>query len=134
MQAEGLTTSFADPPFACPPDIVIDVPVPPSLNKARRIDWAQYPSVKNWQANADKLLMFTKQVRGKKKIMGRYQLKIIVSEAATGCDLGNLEKIATDYLVRIEMVMNDSPKYLRRLIIEFGEAPEGVRLVLSEMA
>jgi Holliday junction resolvase RusA-like endonuclease len=123
--------TFADPPFLPPPDIIVDVPPPPSVNRGRKIDWKNYGIVKAWRKHADAVLMKSKQVRGVKKHRGRFELQMIVDEKATGCDLDNLTKCAADYLKRIELIEDDGPKYMRKVVLEYGHAPEGVRLVIK---
>lgn len=122
----------SNPPFFIP-DVVVDIPVPPSVNRARKIDWSTYPRVKNWQVQADRTLIASRQVRGVKKITGPYELQIIIDGKQTGCDLPNLEKLAIDYLVRIEVLADDGPKHLRRLVMEFGDAPKGCRVIVKPM-
>jgi Holliday junction resolvase RusA-like endonuclease len=120
---------FADPPFACPPDIVVDVPPPPSVNRARRVDWANHKAVEAWRKHANGMLALNRQ--GKKKHAGRFELLVVVDEKATRCDLDNVCKLACDYLKRIEVIEDDGPKYMRRLVVEFGHAPAGVRLIVK---
>lgn len=125
-----------DLPFLPPPDTVMDIPVPPSLNRARKIDWSKYPEVKAWQKHCDTTLMANGQYRAAKKTKpnGRYELTIILDEHQTKLDLGNVEKLANDYLKRVELVIDDGPKYCRRIVIEFGIAPTGCRLIVRPAA
>jgi hypothetical protein len=39
-----------------------------------------------------------------------------------------------DYLRRIEVIQNDSPKYFRKLTVEWGTAPEGCRVTVKACA
>ena len=114
------------------PAFALDLPVPPSINKTRRIDWRSFPAYKKWQADADKHFLLVKsQLRGK-KMPGRFELTIVIDETQTRCDAGNLEKHATDFLKRVDLITDDGPKYLRKLTIMFGAAPAGCRLILQE--
>jgi len=48
-------------------------------------------------------------------------------------DLDNCCKVLIDYLRRIELIANDAPKNMRRLVVEWGEAPEGVRVEVTPL-
>lgn len=129
-------STFIDRPFGMPLDMVLDIPVPPSLNRARKIDWANYGEVTSWHDQCRKHLMVGGQYRNAKKIKpkDRYELTIVLDEKQTGIDLGNAEKLCNDYLKRIELVQDDGPKFCRRIVIEFGEAPSGCRLIVRGVA
>ena len=43
-----LAPSFANPPFACPPDTILDVPLPPSVNRTRKIYWRGHRQHEAW--------------------------------------------------------------------------------------
>jgi hypothetical protein len=38
------------------------------------------------------------------------------------------------YARRIELVRDDSPRYLRRLVVEWGEVPTGCRVTLTPIS
>lgn len=136
MNAEPDRQSFIDPPFAVAPDVVFDIPPPPSLNRARKIDWKNKPKVDDWRAQADRAIMASGQYRTAKRtaLPERYELTIILDESQTRMDLGNAEKLLNDYLKRIEIVADDGPKYCRQVLIKFGEAPRGCRLIVRGAA
>jgi hypothetical protein len=123
---------MGDVPFGCPPDTILDLPVPPSVNKTRRVNWAAMSVVADWIKRADVLLTASGQYRmaKKQKINGPYELTIILNEAMCKLDPDNPIKTPIDYLRRLELIPNDSPKFARRIVIEWGDAPEGCRLVL----
>lgn len=127
---------MADPPFACPPDIVLDIPVPPSVNRSRRVDWAAMKKVNAWKAKADLTLMANGQYRKAKPhaIKGQYELTIVLNEKTCRLDQDNPIKPAIDYLRKLGLITDDSKKYGRRLVVEWGEAPEGCRLILRRAA
>jgi hypothetical protein len=52
--------SMADPPFAVAPDIVLDLPPPPSVNRTRRVDWSAIRGVKAWQNVANAYVLAAK--------------------------------------------------------------------------
>jgi hypothetical protein len=47
--------------------------------------------------------------------------------------LDNPLKALVDVVRRWGFVTDDSPKYLRKLVVEWGEAPEGVRVTVREV-
>jgi Holliday junction resolvase RusA-like endonuclease len=128
--------SMADPPFGCPPDIVLDIPVPPSVNSTRRINWAAMPMVEKWKKDADGLLTVSGQYRAAKpyRIAGQYELTIIFNEEKCSKDLDNPVKAAIDYLRRLNLIEDDSPRYARQVLILWGHAPEGCRLIVRPVA
>jgi len=126
----------SDRPFGLPPDIVLDIPVPPSVNITRRSHGLGVRRIEEWHRAADAALMTSGQYRGAKARRPRhtFELQIILDEQICRLDLDNPMKCAIDYLRRIELIVNDSPKHLRRLTIEWGVAPQGCRLILREAA
>lgn len=132
--------SFADPPFACPPDIVLDLPAPPSTNRiwmrAKAGNRAVFtsPEYKKWKRAADDLIGAMAQMRGVKPIKGRFEAEIVLSEKHTRIDLDNSVKALMDYCVRCQIVVDDGPKYLRRLVLDWGNAPHGCRVTLRARA
>lgn len=129
-------SSFIDRPFGCPPDTVLDIPVPPSVNATRTLNKAALRKVDAWKASADKRLMASGQYRAAKctPVGDRFEVKIILCETKCKLDADNPAKAAIDYLRRIELIPDDSPKHMRRLVIEWGEAPEGCRIILRGAA
>lgn len=135
-----VTPSMADPPFACPPDIVLDLPAPPSVNriwmraKAGKRQVFSSPEYKAWKRRADDLIGGLAQFRGVKPILGAFEADIVLSEKHTKIDLDNGVKALIDYCVRCNLVTDDAPKYLRRVVVAWGEAPHGCRLTLKASA
>lgn len=107
--------------------IALDLPPPLSTNRTRKIDWAAKRIIDAWIDNADRLVM--SQGKLPNPIMGRYEATIILREGS-GVDLDNTLKGLFDYATRIGLVADDSPTYLRKITVEFGDAPEGCRLML----
>jgi Holliday junction resolvase RusA-like endonuclease len=126
----------SDRPFALPPDVILDIPVPPSVNRTRRVDYAAAREVEDWKEAADMLLMASGQYRAAKRPrpLDRFELSIILDEQKCALDPDNIIKAAVDYLRRIELIKNDDKRYFRRLTVEWGAAPEGCRLVLRGAA
>lgn len=134
---KAVNTSFADPPFACPADVVIDLPPPPSVNRLRRIDFAAHRIAKSWCEACTAHILQAKRRPGnplKFQRIPRYELIITVAENRTKNDLDNGLKILIDYLHRIEITENDGQKNLRRITAQWGEAPDGVRITVRPTA
>jgi hypothetical protein len=114
--------------------IVLRLPKPVSVNRTRRINWAEYPRVKRWIRHADALTMQA-WAGGKRPMLipGQFEAKIILPDTGDGLDLDNAPKQIIDYARRLGLIVDDSPKYMRRVIIEFGGAPEGCRLILTPL-
>ncbi len=131
---DAMTASFADPPFACPPDVVLDLPCPPSVNKVRRVDWSSVRVVKAWQNVSNAYVLAAKgRANSPLKLtkIPRFELHIVMSEHHTKIDLDNGLKALIDYLRKIELIEDDSPKHMRRLVVEWGLAPFGVRVTVK---
>lgn len=113
--------------------IVLDLPAPLSVNRTRKIDWASKPARDAWTQAAHALTMVA-WARGKrpKTIYGQFEAIITLREDCR-IDGDNAVKQVIDYARRLSLIVDDSPKYLRRLVVVFGEAPEGCRLILRPM-
>lgn len=127
---------YIDRPFGCPLDIQLDLPPPPSTNKiwmrskaGKRAVFTS-PEYSAWKRAADDLIASMAQFRGVKPIGGAFEAHIILSEKHTRIDLDNAAKATLDYAVRCNLVIDDGPQYLRKLLIEWGYAPHGCRLIL----
>ena len=125
-----------DRPFGAPIDIELDLPAPPSTNrlwmraKSGKRQVFTAPAYTAWKREADALIGAMAQLRGVKPILGPFEATIILSEKHTRIDLDNT-KAVLDYAVRCHLVTDDGPKYLRRLLIEWGDAPHGCRLIIK---
>lgn len=125
--------SFTDRPFAPPLDIVLDLPSPPSVNRTRKIDWKGKQQLTAWGNVADGFVLAAKcrsvnPLRMTK--IKRFELLITLSETNNRLDLDNGLKALIDYLRRIELIEDDSPKHMRRLVVELGIAPFGARVIV----
>lgn len=129
--------SFADPPFAVPADIVLDLPPPPSVNRVRRVNWAALRAVNAWKNVADAYVLAAKGRRVsplRLAKVSRFELHVVMSETRTRIDLDNGLKSLIDYLRKIELIEDDGPKHMRRLVVEFGTAPMGCRVTIRPCA
>jgi Holliday junction resolvase RusA-like endonuclease len=111
-------------------DVVLDLPIPPSINRTRRMDWRSMARRSQWEDAANALALLN---RNRRKITGKFEVRITFSESCR-MDLDNGVKHLIDYARKIELIVDDSPKYMRRIVVDWGHAPEGVRLTLREVA
>ena len=110
--------------------LTFDLPTPPSLNVTRRIDWEGYKKANLWKDRANARLILQKIKPLKVGMTGAFECRIIVS-AKHRIDFDNTPKVVLDYLRRVELIPDDAPKYMRRLVVEPGEVAEGIRVELT---
>lgn len=128
---------MTDRPFGCPLDIILDIPVPLSVNRTRRENRAAKRDIDNWLVKADAAIMSSGQYRAarrQRKPEQPCEIKIILDPGKCRLDPDNPVKNAIDYLRRLELLTNDTGKFVRRIVVEWGAAPAGCRLVISESA
>jgi len=107
--------------------IVLDLPEPLSVNRTRRIDWRSHKRIKDWQREANGYFLTQKRSLAP-PIEGQYELTIVLREGSR-LDLDNGLKLLIDSLRRFNLVTDDSPKYFRKLVVEFGDV-EGCRVTV----
>lgn len=127
------TTSFEDRPFGCPPNVVLDVPVPPSVNKTRNVSWVGHRDYVAWKKEAGWTIRANGQYAKAWRNIHQYELTITLDEKQCKRDPGNIEKAASDFLKFMEIIVDDAPKFARRITIEWGEAPSGCRLTVKPL-
>lgn len=128
------TVDTSDRPFGLPIDVVLDLPVPPSVNRTRKVDFASQRIVNEWKQAADSLVMAMRKPGDRRRLRGRFELLVTMSDVHTRADLDNGLKSLIDYLRRIEVIENDSPKFFRKLTVEWGDAPHGCRITVRPFA
>lgn len=140
MRATLPAVDVSDVPFALarePAVIVVDLPAPLSVNRLRKIDWSSSKRKRGWTKAAD-AMMLGARCRSRNPIrhhtLKRFELLIVLSEAHTKIDLDNSLKWLIDYLRRVELIIDDGPQHMRRLVVEWGLAPQGCRVTLTEVA
>ena len=111
--------------------IVLDLPAPISVNRSRRIDWATYPKVKEWQRQADNFFLVQKR-NLPPPITGKYEITLTLKDGSK-LDADNAVKLLIDTVRRFKLVTDDSPEFMRRVVIEFGEVKEGCRVTVKPM-
>jgi Holliday junction resolvase RusA-like endonuclease len=125
--------SMADAPFHCPPDIVLDLPMPISVNRIWRSHKAGKghvsisPEYQKWKKDADNLLMELGQLRGVKTIIGSFEVAVTVKRCRG--DLDNRLKGILDYLQSRTFIVDD--KFCERITMEWGDAPHGCRVTVK---
>ena len=131
---EGELPSYADPPFAVPADIVLDIPLPPSVNRTRKIDWKNWKSYKKWRSDTYFHLKANRQLDKAPRGIQQYELRITLDWLRCNQDPDNPIKAASDLLKVLGVITDDSPKFAKRITIEWGSAPDGCRLTLRPVA
>lgn len=128
--------STTDLPFWPPPDVVLDLPVPPSVNRTRKVHWAGHRAYEAWKKTVGMHLVANGQYRTARKATKfvRYELTITLDETLCKLDPDNTAKAACDLLRSLELIPDDSPRFARRIVIEWGTAPDGCRLTLRPAA
>jgi Holliday junction resolvase RusA-like endonuclease len=115
-------------------ETIIDLPVPPSVNRTRKVDWVGRAAVKRWMMEADGLVHLFRVLKGNVRMDGQFEATIILSEAHTKMDADNAIKSIIDYAKRLELIKDDSPKFMRKITVEWGDAPHGCRLILRPVS
>lgn len=127
-------------PVSEPRVAVIDLITPPSVNKIRKLNKKALRDYEAWRVKCDRLV--TKQWAEAKLLHGTSRpafgntpvvVTIEVSEKVRH-DLDNVLKAVIDYCVRVELIGNDSKRFVRRIIVDRvapGLAPEGVRITIA---
>jgi len=126
------------PPFALPPDIVLDLPPPISTNrlwrsaKSESSRMAVYKSgpYKQWIKRADAMLLEMGQLPGIKPITGKFTALILLKPSSL--DLDNNSKCLLDYLQSRNFIIDD--KLCQELTLRWGDAPTGARVTLRALA
>lgn len=115
-----------------PIDVTLDLPVAPSVNRTRRVNWYASKLIRDWKAAATAALMAARYKP--QPPIERFELWITVSEDHTKCDLDNALKVLIDYLRWIEVIENDAKKNMRGIHIVWGHASEGCRVTIRKVA
>lgn len=112
--------------------MVLDLPAPPSVNRTRKLDFSALTLVNSWKnvVNAYVLAAKGRKVNPLKLTkISRFELHVVFAQTHK-LDLDNGLKALIDYLRKIEVIEDDSPKHMRKLTVEFGDAPFGCRVTV----
>jgi Holliday junction resolvase RusA-like endonuclease len=112
---------------------VFDLPLPPSVNTTRKVDWKNRNRLNRWINAADAALMASGQFKSAQKNIVRFELHVVLDDEACRLDLDNGVKTLVDYLVRVGILANDSKKHWRKLTLEWGAAPAGCRITVKPL-
>jgi Holliday junction resolvase RusA-like endonuclease len=115
-------------------DVVLDLPPPMSVNRTRRINWSAQPKLRAWKEYADRYVLVAKSKGMKFERIERFEITIILSEDHCELDADNALKNTIDYLRRIEVIANDAKKNMRKITVEWGKAPAGLRVIVRPCA
>ena len=127
---------MSERPFALPAnstETVLDIPVPPSVNRTRKVNWPGHRDYVKWKRHAGFHLVANGQRRKAARGLSRYELTITLDRAKCGLDPDNPIKAAIDLLRGLGVIIDDSPQYAERIVIQWGEAPDGCRLTVRSV-
>lgn len=121
--------TFEDAPI----ETVLSLPPPISVNKLRRFDPQQEKLYKAWVSECHGLVYQAGGLKRFRRITGKFEARLIIDEHLNRLDLDNAAKVVIDYARRLGLIVNDDKKHMRRVVIEWGHAPRGCRLILREI-
>ena len=112
--------------------ITLELPIPPSVNRLRKVDWAGDRKRREFYQRADNFLaLHGPRPAPVRLITGGYEIRIQIPESLSGIDLDNHCKAILDYLVSREIVPDDSRRFLRRLVVEWGSPTPACRITIK---
>lgn len=120
-------------PFALPPDIVLDLPPPISVNRIwRKSKCGVIKSMAylRWIKRADAMLIELGQLKGVRPIPGKFTALILVKRS--NLDLDNNSKSVLDFLQSRNFIVND--RLCEELTLRWGDAPTGCRVTVKALA
>jgi hypothetical protein len=112
--------------------IWLDLPSPLSVNRTRKIDWRAKAKIDAWQRNADAHFMTQKRRLMSEPAPDRFEVVVTLPEDSA-LDLDNAPKLVIDALRRFRLIPDDSGRHMRRVVLEFGDAPTGCRVAVNPL-
>lgn len=132
------TADTSSPPFLpASTEVVLDLPPPVSVNRARKIDWQGHQRLREWKRGADAHVFMAKRREENPLQLAkipRFHLHVILDERLNNLDADNSLKGLIDYLRQIGLIENDAKKNMRSLLVDWGVAPTGCRIVVRACA
>lgn len=125
--------SFRDRPFGVPIEAVLYLPPPPSVNRTRKVNWAYAGAHGRWIKAADMTILANGGLRRLPKMLGKFEVRLVLDEHLNNLDLDNAIKAVVDYARRIGLVIDDDKRHMRKVTIEWGRAPHGCTLHLRSV-
>lgn len=135
-----LSPSFADPPFACPPDaqaieITLDMPFPTSTNRLhghRRGHVYRTKDYEAWLKNCDAWCLLKHQYP-RQRIAGPFEIEILLDDRRRG-DGDNRIKAVLDWLQSREIIADDKNcRHGSWEWVSHEQAPCGCRVTVREL-
>lgn len=119
--------------------ISLDLPMPPSTNNIWRSNRGRVHRSGEyaiWEARAR--AAFLMQKRSINKICGQFDAVLVLNETKmrSNWDCNNRDKAVLDFAKAMDVIIDDSIKYMRSLHCRLGDnatAPEGCRLILTPL-
>lgn len=111
--------------------VVLDLPRPISVNQLRRINWAAHKRAADWRKMANAYLLVAKTMKNVRfDRIDRFEITITLDETRVFIDLDNTVKLLIDYLCDVGVIANDAPQNMRKLTVQWGDAPLGARVTI----
>ena len=120
--------------MSAPSDWVFDIPVPPSVNRTRKVYWQGHRKLEKWRSDVGWHLVGNGQHRKAPFRLGRYELIVTLDRSKCRLDPDNVLKAGIDLLRHLNFIADDGPKHCERIVVEWGQAPDGCRLTLRGVA
>jgi Holliday junction resolvase RusA-like endonuclease len=115
--------------------ITLDLPIPPSVNALRRVDWANNAKRQRYYLHADLHISAYGPKPAPVRIICRpFEVTIQIPEQGPRIDLDNHCKCLLDYLVSREFIPDDNRARLRRLVVEFSQQIQACRVLITELS
>ncbi len=129
------TADVSAPVFHLPAEVVISLPVPPSLNNmffnSARAGRVRTPEYRAWIKEAGTILASQRPPQ----VLGKVSLLIEVQEPETKRrqDVANREKAITDLLVTHRVIEGDDQRFVREITMRWAPV-DGVRATVRACA
>ena len=128
----------SNPPFKLGVDCVVDLPMPPSVNRIwRRLQSRVVlaPAYDRWKRQADLCAIADRDWRSKPRMADAFKALILLDRARRAGDVDNRVKAVLDWAQSRELIKNDKLcEEITARWVATVEAPKGCRLILRAVA